>query len=84
MWLLILISYRPLIQGTDTFFVHADVFAILFMNKLKNLTNVVIGKLGKLVHKQNYLFYFINYNIIIVQVRYISIETKEVAHIGYL
>jgi hypothetical protein len=54
------------------------------MNKLKNLTNVVIGKLGKLVHKQNYLFYFINYNIIIVQVRYISIETKEVAHIGYL
>ena len=84
MWLLILISYRPLIQGTDTFFVHADVFAILFMNKLKNLTNVVIGKLGKLVHKQNYFFYFINYNIIIVQVRYISIETKEVAHIGYL
>jgi hypothetical protein len=54
------------------------------MNKLKNLTNVVIGKLGKLVHKQNYFSYFINYNIIIVQVRYISIETKEVAHIGYL
>jgi len=23
------------------------------MNKFKNLTNVVIGKLGKLVHKQN-------------------------------
>ena len=43
------------------------------MNELKNLTNV-IGKLGKLVHKQKYshdfFFYFINYNIIIVQVRH--------------
>ena len=37
------ISYRPLIQ--------ADVFAVLFKNVRKNLTNVVIGKLGKLVHK---------------------------------
>ena len=51
---------------------QADVLAVLFMNELKNLTNVVIGNLGKLVHKQNcshnFLFYFINYNIIIVQV----------------
>ena len=39
------ISYRPLIQ--------TDVFAILFMNELKKLTNVVIGKLSKFVHKQN-------------------------------
>ena len=29
------------------------------------------------------LFYFINNNIIIVHVRYITIETKEVVHIGY-
>jgi hypothetical protein len=28
----------------------ADAFAVLFMNELKNLTDVVIGKLGKLVH----------------------------------
>jgi len=52
------------------------------MNELKNVTNVVIGKLGKLVHKQkcshNFFFYLINYNINIVQVRYITIETKEV------
>jgi len=42
------------------------------------------GKLGKLVHKQKF-FHFINYNIItgIVQLRYISIETKEVTRIGY-
>jgi len=62
-----------------------DVFALLFMNELKNLTNVVIGKLGKLVHKQNcshdFLFYFINYNIIIVQVRYITIKTEELVRI---
>jgi hypothetical protein len=31
---------------------EADVFAVLFMNELKNLTNVVIGKLGKFVQKQ--------------------------------
>ena len=56
------------------------------MNELKNLTNVV--KLGKLVQKQNcshYFFYLINYSIIIVhaQVRYITIETKEIGRIGY-
>jgi hypothetical protein len=28
-------------------------FVVLFMNEFKNLTYVVIGKLGKLVHKQN-------------------------------
>ena len=59
------------------------------MNGLKNLTNVVIEKLGKLVHKQNCLTtlsYFINYNIIIVQVRYvryITVETTEVTRIEY-
>jgi hypothetical protein len=59
---------------------------VLFMNELKNLTNVVLGKLGKLVNKQNCyhdLFFIINYNSIIVQVRCITIETKEVARIGY-
>ena len=55
-----------------------DVFAVLFKNELKNLTNVVIGNCS-----HDFLFYSINYNIIIVQVRYITIETKEVAHIGY-
>ena len=68
------ISYRPSVQ--------VNVFAVLFMNELKNLTNVVIGKLGKLVHKQtcshDFFFYFINYKIIIVQVRCITSETKEV------
>jgi hypothetical protein len=47
-------------------------FAILFMNELYNLTNAVIGKLGKLVHKKNdshdfFIFFFINDSIIIVQ-----------------
>jgi hypothetical protein len=55
------------------------------MNELENLTNVVIGKLGKHVHKQNYIRNFEkkkkNYNIIIVQVRYITFETKEDVHI---
>jgi hypothetical protein len=37
---------QPLISVT------ADVFAVLFMNELKNLTNVVLEKLGRLVHKQ--------------------------------
>jgi len=70
------ISYRPLIQ--------VDVFAVLFMDELKNLTNVVIGKLGTKLFSRLFL-YFINYNIIIAQVRYITtcIETKEVACIGY-
>jgi hypothetical protein len=30
-----------------------------------------------------FFFKFINYNIIIVQVRYIAIETKDVSSIGY-
>ena len=66
--------------------IHADVFAVLIMNEHKNLTNVVIGKLGKLVHKQNCshdFFIFINYNIIIVQVRYLTIETNEATRIVY-
>jgi len=55
------------------------------MNEPKNLTNVVIGQLGNLLHKETVrtLFYFLNYNIIIIQVVYINIETKEVARIGY-
>jgi hypothetical protein len=57
---------------------QTDVFAVLFINELKNLTNVVIGNCS-----HDFLFYSINYSIIIVQVRYITIETKEVAHIGY-
>jgi hypothetical protein len=49
-----------------------------------HLTNVVMKILGKLVHRQTALttfFYFINFNIIIIQVRYITIETKEVTRI---
>jgi hypothetical protein len=56
---------------------QTDVFAVLFKNELKNLTNVVIGNCS-----HDFLFYSINYNIIIVQVRYITIETKEVAQAG--
>ena len=37
--------YRPLIQ--------ADVFAVFLMKELKNLPNVIIGKLCKLVQDQN-------------------------------
>ena len=62
-------------------------FAFLFMNMFKNLTNVVIEKLSTLVDKQNcfhdFVLFFMNYRIIIVQVRYITIETKEVVRIGY-
>ena len=32
---------------------QVDVFAVLFMNEFKNLTNVVIEKLSTLVDKQN-------------------------------
>jgi len=59
------------------------------MNECKNLTNVVIEKLGKLVHKQScshdvfFIYFYINYDIIIVQVRYITFETKTVASIEY-
>ena len=55
---------------------------------LLHLTNVVLGKLGILVHKQNYshdyffLYFIINYGIIIVLIRYITNETKDVDHIG--
>ena len=41
------ITYRPLLED--------DVFAILFMNHIFNLTSVAIGKLGKL-KKQTKLF----------------------------
>ena len=78
------ISYRSLLEASDTrSMLQADVFAVPFMNEVKNLTNVVIGKLGILAHKQTVLttvlFYFINYNIIIAQVRYIIIEINEIA-----
>ena len=53
---------------------QSNIFAVLFMNE--NLTNVVIGKLGQLIHKQNCKF-FIDYTIIIVQVRHTTIETKD-------
>jgi len=49
-----------------------------FMNELKTLTNVVIRKLGKLVHKKIKLCFF----FLIVQVRYIIFETKEVVRLG--
>ena len=32
---------------------QADILAVLFMKELKNLTNVVIEKLGKPVYKEN-------------------------------
>jgi hypothetical protein len=46
---------RRLISDTDRCFCRS------VMNELKNLTNVVIGKLGKLVDKQNCVhdFHFI-------------------------
>jgi hypothetical protein len=47
------INYRPLLETADTAAVRGRLFAVLFMSELKNLTNVVIGKLGKHVHKQN-------------------------------
>jgi len=71
------ISYRSLLEASDTrsmlqAYVFAVLYIFLYMNEVKNLTNV-IGKLGILVHKHNVLttvlFYFINYNIIIAQVR---------------
>jgi hypothetical protein len=64
---------RPLIQ--------ADVRAVVFMNELKNLTNVVTGKLGKLIHKQNTtFFYFIAFCIIIVQVMIIHYYFPAFVH----
>ena len=48
---------------------------------------LVKEKLGTLIHKQNFshdfVLNFINYNIIIVHVGYITIETKEVVRIRY-
>ena len=76
--------YRQLLHATDTGSwympqIQADVSSVLFMNEVMTLTNVVhvIGKLGKLVQKQNCsqdLFYFMYYNIVIVQVRYIILK----------
>ena len=73
----------PLISGRC----YRPIFLQLFLWTSLRICNVVIGKLGKLVHKQkcshDFLFYFINYSIIIVQVRYIIIETKKLSSIGY-
>ena len=47
---------RPLISVTDHCYwplIQADVFTVFLMNELKNLPNVVIGKLCKLVQEQN-------------------------------
>ena len=79
--------YMPQIQAVVTCHryrwympqIQADVSSVLFMNEVMTLTNVVhvIGKLGKLVQKQNCsqdLFYFMYYNIVIVQVRYIILK----------
>ena len=76
--------YRQLLHATDTGSwympqIQADVSSVLFMNEVMTLTNVVhvIGKLGKLVQKQNCsqdLFYFMYYNIVIVQVSYIILK----------
>ena len=52
------INYRPLLETADTAAVRGRLFAVLFMSELKNLTNVVIGKLGKHVHKQNCSHHF--------------------------
>ena len=54
--------------------------AVLFTNEVKNLTNVAIGKLCKLVHKQNCSHDFKkkkHSNIIIVEVRYITLPLKQ-------
>jgi hypothetical protein len=48
------------------------------MNELKTLINVVIRKLGKLVHKKIKLCFF----FLIVQVRYIIIETNTGVLLG--
>jgi hypothetical protein len=41
-------------RGPDTGYCYRPLFLQFFVtNELKNLTNVVIGNLGKLVHKQN-------------------------------
>jgi hypothetical protein len=47
---LIIIRYRPLIQVEVT----GRCLAVLFMDELQNLTNVVTGQLDKLIHKQNW------------------------------
>ena len=59
---------------------QVGVLAVLTMNAINNLTNVVIVKLGKLVHKLNcsHDFYFhTNHNIIIVQVKSDTLLLKE-------
>jgi len=42
------ISYRTLLEAADT----GRCFAVHFMKELTNLTNVVLGKLGKFLHKE--------------------------------
>jgi hypothetical protein len=67
------ISYGPLLEAADT----GRCFCY-------QCCNVVIGKLGKLVHTKKLFSHDIKkkiYNIIIVQVRRITIEAKEVVYI---
>ena len=84
------ISYRLLletiIQTTYTGRCYRPRFcSTFFINNLKNLTKVVIEKIGKLSQTKLFLrlFYVRNHNIIVAQVRYIIIETREVGRIGY-
>ena len=50
--------------------IQADVFAVLLMNDHKKLTNIVIGKSGKLLHKQNFTSDFFLILLIIASLLY--------------
>ena len=68
------ISHMPLLDAADIGrWLQADEFTVLFMNELKNLPKTVPPT----------FCYFIDYNIIIVQVRCITTKSKEAARIGY-
>ena len=64
-----------LFEANDT--IQADVFEVLFINELKSLTNVVIGKLGTLVHKQNCSHDFLKMLLICKQAFKILEETEH-------
>jgi hypothetical protein len=75
------ISCRPLFESAGT----GRCFCSSFSDSVKNLTNVVIGKLGKLGHKQNCshdFFIFFSDSRYRISIGYSSIETKEAAGIG--
>jgi hypothetical protein len=54
--------------------IQADVFAVLFMNEHTNLTNVINSFTNKTVLTT---FYFLFYNSIIIQVRYIFLPSRH-------